>query len=127
MIKKITTSLLLLASMTMFAPAKAENVVAGVAGSVSGAVVGAVASTARGATSKAIEYGNETSAFMGDGFLGRSLGFHLGAVVGVATGAVTGLAKGFLNGIHEGYSRPFSEASISMDGEYIDYEPYHML
>jgi hypothetical protein len=64
---------------------------------------------------------------MGDGFVGRLIGTPTGLIVGGATGAVTGLVKGVVDGVVEGINDPLSAKSASLDGDFIDYDPYEII
>ncbi len=121
-------ALSLLLTMVIAKPAKAaDKGLLSIIGPIVGVPIGAVMGTVRGMTSKGVEYTGDFSEAMGDGFFGRLIGTPTGLIIGGATGAVTGLVKGVVDGVVIGIDDPLSAKSASLDGDFIDYEPYEIL
>lgn len=96
-------------------------------GSVFGSTVGSVAGLVRGASNKGADYASSFSDGMGEGILGNVVGKPAGFVTGLVAGGGTGLANGFATGITEGWSEPFTARSFTMEGDFLDYDPYEFL
>jgi hypothetical protein len=120
-------ALSLLLTMVIAKPAKAaDKGLLSIVGPIVGVPVGAVMGGVRGMTSKGVEYTGSFSKAMGDGFIGRLIGTPTGLIVGGATGGVTGLLHGILHGVTDGIDDPLSAKSASLDGDFIDYDPYEL-
>ena len=118
---------LLLSQSPMVFAKDIPGMLAGGLGIVAGVPGGAIAGLQRGAINKGVEYGNAFSDTLGGGFIGKLVGFHGGLLVGAVTGGVTGVLSGGLHGLIDGYNHPLSVESISMDGDYLDYDPYDII
>lgn len=79
---------------------------------------------ARGALAKSSQYASSFSTDFGEGLLPRLVGVPTGFVIGGVAGGATGLLKGVINGVRISLNRPFSAAAMSLDGDFIDYDPY---
>ncbi len=126
--KIISLPMVLALLLTVFVskPAKAASLMS-VVGPVVGIPVGAVAGTVRGMTSKGLEYTDSFPGHLGLGIIGKIIGIPAGLAVGGVTGGVTGLVKGSVTGLTEGIHHPLSEKSMSLDGDFVDYDPYTIL
>lgn len=115
----------MLVSSTAFAPVKAaDNIFMSVVGVVLGTPVGMFGGGIRGAASKGIEYADVVSEDLGDGPLGNIFGIPVGLIVGEVAGGLTGVLKGAITGVKVGYSDPLTNESFSVDGPFLDYDPY---
>lgn len=96
-------------------------------GSVSGLVVGPIAGLVRGSVSKGVDHADDLSDAMGDGMIGSAIGIPAGGLTGIVTGAVTGIPNGMITGLVKGWEDPFTSESYSLEGKFLDYDPYHFL
>jgi hypothetical protein len=129
--KKITSSLIAASLLLCVAvkPAKAEveaNPITSLLGVILGTPVSTVSGLLRGSITKGSEYSGTFSEEMGGGTLGHLIGVPTGMVTGIVTGGSTGLIKGLINGIVVGVEEPFSAESMSLNGEFADYDPYNL-
>ncbi len=129
--KKITSSLLAVSLLLCVAvkPAKAEvdaNPITSLLGVIVGTPISTVSGLLRGSVAKGTEYSGTFSDEMGGGTIAQVIGVPTGMVTGVVTGGVTGVIKGLINGIVVGVDKPFSSESMSLDGEFADYDPYNL-
>jgi hypothetical protein len=95
-------------------------------GPIVGIPVGGVMGLMRGAVSKGSEYADSFSKEMGDNLLAKIIGVPSGLIVGHVTGGVTGLIKGVVDGVTIGIDDPLSAESATLDGDFLDYEPYEV-
>ena len=85
-----------------------------------GTVLGAV----RGGVSKSLDHSEDFTETLGDGFFANLIGRPTGFITGLVTGVTTGAAKGLVTGLVTGVEEPFSKESISMAGDYTDFDSY---
>lgn len=78
----------------------------------------------RGAIAKSTQYASAFSNDFGEGLMPKLVGVPSGFIVGGIAGGATGLARGVFNGIRISLNKPFSAAAMSLDGEFIDFDPY---
>lgn len=79
---------------------------------------------ARGAVTKSSQYASSFSNEFGEGVLPRLIGVPTGFLVGGIAGGATGLLKGVINGVRISLDSPFSAAAMSLDGDFLDFDPY---
>lgn len=108
-------------------PITEPDPVTSLVGMALGTPVSMIAGMARGSLSKSIEYAGEFPQSMGDGMFSHLVGVPGGALVGLFTGGITGLLRGTFNGVINGIDYPFTAKSVSLDGKFLDYEPYEIL
>lgn len=126
--KTITTIAVtaLLASTNLSAQASVMSVIKGIAGAAIGMPVGAVMGLLRGAANKGVSYadgGREKLSSAGEA--GEVVGTVGGLAIGELTGGITGVLNGLQRGLRLGYTEPFTVCSISLQGEFLDYDPYN--
>ncbi|NQY80370.1 MAG: hypothetical protein HRT47_08660 [Candidatus Caenarcaniphilales bacterium] len=85
-----------------------------------GTVLGAV----RGGVSKSLDHSEDFTDAIGSGFFANLIGRPTGFVTGLVTGVTSGAAKGLVDGVVVGVKDPFSKESISMAGDYTDFNSY---
>lgn len=119
----VAVSLLLCAAIT---PVRAADPLSSILGALIATPISTVSGLLRGSVAKGSEYSNTFSDELGGGTFGQVVGVPTGMVTGVVTGGVTGLMKGLINGIIVGVDKPFTAESMSLDGEFTDYDPYHL-
>lgn len=123
----IPVALSLLLSIVIAKPAKAmEKGPLSIIGPIVGAPIGGVMGLLRGFTAKAVHHSDTVSEDLGDGFAGRLIGTPLGLVFGGVAGGITGLVRGVVDGIVIGIDNPLSSESATLDGDFIDYDPYEL-
>lgn len=87
-----------------------------------GTVLGAV----RGSVSKSLDHQKDFSDALGSGIIGNLIGRPTGFVTGLVTGLGSGAAKGLVDGLVVGVKKPFSRESISMAGDFTDFNSYRI-
>ncbi len=125
--KKITNIILASAiAATTLAPAKADagNIFKSTVGVITGVPIGFFAGAARGATVKGVEYADSFSQELGDEPIGNIIGVPVGLFVGEILGGVTGMVNGVITGVKVGLDDPLTNENYSLDGEFMDYNPY---
>lgn len=126
--KKIIVSFISFAILlsTSLAPAKAnDQPVLGVLGVLTGVPIGLIAGAARGSTVKSVQYADAWSNEISDTrVVGKLIGVPLGLIVGSFAGGITGGIKGIVDGISIGYNDPFTTESYSLEGDFMDIDPY---
>jgi hypothetical protein len=93
-------------------------------GALVGTPIGAIAGLVRGSTSKGVEYTGTFSDKVGHGAVGKIVGYPTGLIVGGLTGGLSGIVTGVVNGVSKGIDDPFSTESMSLDGDFMDFDPY---
>lgn len=80
---------------------------------------------ARGGTVKGANYADALSENMGDGTAANIIGKPVGFVGGLAAGGIAGAIKGVYNGIYYGVKEPFSRENFTVEGDFMDFDPYN--
>lgn len=118
----------LLASLFAHAPAQASSYgIFSILGPVFAVPIGTVAGVLRGGVSEGVHHADTVSTSLGDGVIGKIIGTPVGLTVGLATGGIFGGLNGALTGITTGLDKPFTTTSMSLDGNFIDYDAYSVL
>ena len=86
--------------------------------------VGAFVGLGRGAISKGVQYADAFSNDFGDGVIPKLVGIPAGLLVGGVAGGVTGLLRGVIDGVRISTQDPFSAEAMSLDGNFLDFDPY---
>lgn len=125
--KRLIFVLVLLSSSFNYVQAddSAWGVIKGTAGVLLGTPVSFFTGIARGATRKSIDF---TEAIQ-DGFgrettFSKIVSYPLGFVSGGLIGGAAGAVKGVTNGIYYGVKEPFSEENFTVEGDFVDFEPF---
>ncbi|MCH2228565.1 MAG: hypothetical protein MK033_12405 [Candidatus Caenarcaniphilales bacterium] len=87
-----------------------------------GAVLGAV----RGSVAKSLDHSEGFPEALGGGTVANIVGVPTGFLTGLVTGFGSGAAKGLVDGVVVGVRDPLSRASISMEGNYTDFNSYRV-
>ena len=125
MSKKILLVLVLLASLPV--SASFTEALKQTGSIIVGIPVGFVIGGTRGAVSKASQYGSDLSEDLGDNTIAKVVGYPTGIVVGAVGGLVTGVTRGLVDAFYYGINDPFSPESLSVEGEFLDYDPYEVI
>jgi hypothetical protein len=94
---------------------------------VSGVVeapVGGVFGLLRGATTKGAQYADAFAYETGDTPLAKIISTPIGLIVGGAVGGAVGLVNGIYTGINQSVDEAFTTEGFSLDGDFLDYDPY---
>ncbi len=115
--------------LLMALPVRAEwtQVVKQTASVIVGIPAGFFIGGVRGATSKAAEFGSDLSEDLGNDTVAKVVGYPTGIVVGGVTGLVTGVTRGIVDAFYYGINEPFSPESLSVEGDFLDYDPYDVV
>jgi hypothetical protein len=101
-----------------------HGAVSKITSSLISAPLGGFFGLARGAISKSSQYASSFSTEFGEGLLPRLVGVPSGFLIGGVAGGATGLLRGVINGVRISQDSPFSAAAMSLDGDFIDFDPY---
>jgi len=124
-LKRLFFLVLVLSLSLAASPAySSHGAVSKVTSSLISAPLGGFFGLARGAVSKSSQYASSFSTEFGEGLLPRLVGVPSGFLVGGAAGGLTGLLRGVINGVRISQDSPFSAAAMSLDGDFIDFDPY---
>ena len=117
-------SLLLVCSILAANAARADEPIKKTTSAIVSAPVGAIVGLGRGSISKAAQYADAFSNDFGDGLVSKLIGIPSGVIVGGVAGGVTGLLRGLVNGIRISTQEPFSAEAMSLDGNFLDFDPF---
>lgn len=117
----IILSFLLLSSVPVHAR---HGAISKTTSAIISAPLGGFFGLARGAVTKSSAYASSFSNEFGEGVLPRLIGVPTGFIVGGIAGGATGLVKGVINGVRISLDSPFSAAAMSLDGDFLDFDPY---
>jgi len=121
----VTLAIAAFLTATNYVPAQASNTLMKLIGPVFSVPVGTVAGLLRGGVAMGASTADST--VLGTHFLARTIEMPVGFAIGLTTGSVTGGVKGMTTGLIEGINDPLSLESASLDGDFIDYDPYTII
>jgi len=98
-----------------------------VTGAILGMGIGSASGFMRGSISKSVELASDFNDSFGQGTASNIAAGTAGAVTGLVTGAGTGVLNGMMTGVIEGWSNPFTSESFSIEGRFLDYDPFEFL
>lgn len=108
----------------MAIPSKAGEPIKKTASVLVSTPVGAFVGLGRGAVSKGIQYADAFSNDFGEGVIPKLIGIPGGLFVGGIAGGVTGFVRGAIDGVRISTQDPFSAEAMSLDGNFLDFDPY---
>ncbi len=121
---RIISSLFLIFAFSMAIPSKAGEPIKKTASVLVSTPVGAFVGLGRGAVSKGIQYADAFSNDFGEGVIPKLIGIPGGLFVGGIAGGVTGFVRGAIDGVRISTQDPFSAEAMSLDGNFLDFDPY---
>jgi|GEM_PF-1553917 hypothetical protein len=118
----------LLVSLFAHAPVKASSYgIFSILGPVVAVPVGTVSGVLRGGIAGGVHHADTVSDGLGNGVIGKVIGTPIGLTTGFVTGGLFGGLSGVMTGITKGLDDPFSTTSMSLDGDFIDYDAYSIM
>jgi hypothetical protein len=105
----------------------ADKGILSIVGPIVSIPVGAGAGLLRGTITGGTHYADTVSDGIGGGVIGKLIGVPTGLVLGGVTGGVTGTVKGVVDGLVLGVEHPLTSKSMSLDGDFMDFDSYTIL
>lgn len=94
--------------------------------SLTGMTVGAPVGLFRGMIAKSVQFASNVDDAFGDNIFSKIIGYPIGIISGAVAGGFTGIFKGAWTGLRSGWRKPFSQESFSLDGDFLDYDPFEI-